>query len=536
MRKSRIRSTRRILSGVILGTGLSLGVTGAAMAETVLRVVPQADLKNIDPVWTTAAITANHGYMVYDMLFAMDSRLEPQPQMVESYDVSDDGLTYTFTLREGLLFHDGSPVEASDAVASIRRWSVKRSDGLAMMDRAVSLEATDARTFVLKLKEKFGPTLQVLANPTLPLVIMREEEAMTDPNTQVSEVIGSGPFVFVKDEWVPGNKVVYKKFDGYVPRSEPSDGFAGGKVVKVDRVEWIYIPDANTATQALLAGEVDAYEIPPIDLLPILEADPQITVKVLDRLGKMGHIRPNHRWPPFDNVKARQALQLLVDQQAFLAAQVGNPSLEKICYAVFMCDSPFSTDAHSDPWRTQDKGKAKQLLKEAGYNGEPIVVLVPTDQQIIYNNVLVMIDLLKEIGVNVDAQSMDWSTLTSRRPKTEDPNTQPNVGWHIFPTWWTGYNMSSPLTNQPLVATGDEKSAWFGWPEDDEIEALRADFIAAGSKEDQMNVIDALQKRYYEVIPYLNTGQFVTPVAWRNTLEGVPNALLFSAWNIEKTN
>ena len=406
------RRIRRILSGVIVGTGLSLGAAGAATAETVLRIVPQADLKNIDPVWTTAAITANHGYMVYDMLFAMDSNLEPQPQMVDSYDVSDDGLTYTFTLREGLLFHDGSPVEASDAVASIKRWAAKRSDGLAMMERADSLEATDARTFVLKLDEKFGPTIQVLANPTLPLVVMREEEAMTDPNEQVAEVIGSGPFVFAKDEWVPGNKVVYRRFDDYVPRSEPSDGFAGGKVVKVDRVEWIYIPDTNTATQALIAGEVDAYEIPPIDLLPVLEADPDITVKVLDRLGKMGHIRPNHRWPPFDNVKARQALQLLVDQTAFLAAQVGNPSLEKVCYAVFMCDSPFSTDAHSEPWRTQDKEKAKQLLAEGGYNGEPIVVLVPTDQQIIYNNVLVMIDLLKEIGVDVVAQSMDWSTLT----------------------------------------------------------------------------------------------------------------------------
>jgi peptide/nickel transport system substrate-binding protein len=184
---------------------------------------------------------------------------------------------------------------------------------------------------------------------------------------------------------------------------------------------------------------------------------------------------------------------------------------------------------------TQDKERAKQLLAESGYNGESIVVLVPTDQQIIYNNVLVMIDLLKEIGVNVDAQSMDWSTLTSRRPKTEDPNTEPNVGWHLFPTWWTGYNMSSPLTNQPLVATGDEKSAWFGWPQDEEIERLRSEFIAASTKEEQMVAIDGLQKRFYEFIPYLNTGQFVTPVAWRKTLSGIPNALLFVAWNIEKS-
>jgi peptide/nickel transport system substrate-binding protein len=358
---------------------------------------------------------------------------------------------------------------------------------------------------------------------------------MTDPNEQVSQVIGSGPFVFERDQWVPGDKVVYSKFEDYVPRGEPSDGFAGGKVVKVDRVEWVYIPDTNTATQALIAGEVDAYEIPPIDLLPVLEADPNIEVKVLDPLGKMGHIRPNHLYPPFNNVKARQALQLLVDQKAFLAAQVGNPTYEKVCYAVFLCDSPFETDVYSEAWQQQDKERAKQLMAEAGYDGEPIVVLVPTDQQIIYNNVLVMVDLLKEIGVNVDAQSMDWSTLTSRRPKMEDPREQPNVGWHIFPTWWTGYNMSSPLTNEPLVATGDPQSAWFGWPKDEETERLRAQFAEAETREDQMAAIEALQKRFYEFFHYINTGQFVTPVAWRKSLQGVPNALLFVAWNIEKT-
>jgi peptide/nickel transport system substrate-binding protein len=534
MKKFKPFGLRKVATSVALAVSLAVGGVTGVSAETVLKLVPQADLRNLDPIWTTASITANHGYMVYDTLFALDSKLQPQPQMVDSYTVSDDGLVYTFKLRDGMTFHDGSPVEAVDVVASIRRWSAKRSDGLAMMERTKSLETPDTKTFVLTLTERFGPAIQVLANPTLPLFIMREEEAKTDPNTQVTVIIGSGPFVFEKEKWVPGSKVVYSKFDEYVPRSEPSDGFAGGKVVKVDKVEWLYIPDTNTATQALLAGEVDAYEIPPIDLLPMLEADPNITVKVLDKLGKMGHIRPNHRHFPFNNVKARQALQLLVDQTSFLAAQVGNPKLEEVCYSVFMCNSPYSTTAYAEPWMKQDKAKAKALLKEAGYNGEPLVVLVPTDQQIIYNNILVMVGLLKEIGVNVDAQSMDWSTLTSRRPKTEDPNKEPNVGWHIFPTWWTGYNMSSPLTNQPLVSTGDEKSAWFGWPKDDLTEKLRADFIAAGTQEERVKITEALQKRFYEHMHYINTGQFVTPVAWRNTLTGVPDALLFVAWNIEK--
>lgn len=525
------RSTLALLAGAMLLAGGS-----AAMAETTLKVVPQADLRNIDPVWTTAAITQNHGYMVYDTLFALDSAFTPHPQMVDSYKTSDDGLTWTFTLRDGLMFHNGSPVEAADAVASIKRWSVKRADGQALMKRVKEVVAVDAKTFEIRLEKPFGPMLQVLANPTLPLVVMREEEASTDPNTQVETIIGSGPFMFIDSEWVPGDRVVYKKFADYKPRSEAPDGFAGGKVAKVDRVEWIYIPDTNTATQALMAGEVDAYEIPPMDLMPMLKADPNITVKVLDPLGKMGHIRFNFLYPPFDNVKARQALQLLIDQKAFLAAQVGNPEFETVCYAVFMCNAPFTSEAYAEPWMKVNQEKAKQLLTEAGYNfKDPIVVMLPTDQQIIYNNMLVMVGALQEIGVNVDAQAMDWSTLTSRRALSDDPRTSPKTGWNLFPTWWTGVPMSSPLTNAPLVTTGDKKTAWFGWPKDDEIEELRAAFMDATTKEDQMKIVDGIQKRFYEFMPYLNTGQFVTPVAWRNTIKGVPNALLFVAWNIEKT-
>lgn len=515
---------------------LLAAASASAAAQTTLRVVPQADLKNLDPIWTTAAITQNHGYMIYDTLYALDENLEPRPQMIEKHTVSDDGLTWTFTLREGLLFHDGTPVTAEDAVASLKRWNVKRAGGQALAARAESITVKDARTFEIKLKAKFAAMLRVLADPSLPTFVMRAKDAATDPNTQVTETIGSGPFIFVREEWKPGDTVVYKKNPAYKPRNEPSSGFAGGKVVKVDRVEWKYIPDTNTATQALIAGEVDVYEIPPMDLLPMLEADPNIVVKVLDPLGKMGHIRPNSLHPPFNDPRARAALQLLVDQREFLAAQVGNPKYEKVCYAIFMCDAPFTTLAYAEPWMKQDKARARQLLAEAGYNfKDPIVVLVPTDQQIIMNNVLVMIELLKEIGVNVDAQSMDWSTLTSRRTKMDDPNKDPKVGWHIFPTWWTGIPMSSPITDAPLVATGDPKTAWFGWPKDDVIEELRAKFLEAETREEQMKIVELIQKRYYETFPYINTGQFVTPVAWRKNVKGVPNALLFVAWNVEKS-
>lgn len=505
---------------------------GPASAESVLKLVPQADLKNIDPIWTTAAITQNHGYMVYDTLFALDSKMQPKPQMVDKWTRSDDGMKWTLTLRDGLKWHDGTAVTAKDVIASLVRWGKRATDGGAMMSRVGSIKATDDKTVAIDFKEPFGPVLQVLANPSLPPFIMREKDAMTDPFEQVKEIVGSGPFVFAKDEWVPGDKVVYKKNAAYVPRKEPSDGFAGGKVVKLDKVEWIYIPDTNTAVQALIAGEVDAIEQPPYDLLPLMQASPDIVIKVLDPLGKMGHVRPNHLYPPFNNVKARMGLQLLVDQTEYLAAMVGNADYQKECFAVFMCGSPLETDKYADAYRKANIEKAKQLFKEAGYNGEELVVMQPTDQQLIGTIALVTAQKLRDAGLKVKVEAMDWSTLTSRRTKQDKPGPG-SPGWHIFTTWWTGIPMSSPITNAPLVTSCDKKN-WFGWPCDEQIEKLRADFVTAGTEAEQKQVAEAIQKRFYEFIPYINTGQFVAPVAWRKSLVGVPNALLFVAWNIEK--
>ena len=510
-----------------------LAVSGAAQAqEKVLRLVPQADLKNLDPIWTTAAITVNHGYMIYDTLFSLDSKLVAQPQMVDTWSRSPDGMKWNFKLRAGMKWHDGTPVTAKDAVASLQRWGKLPTRGGPLMSRVASITATDELSFELVLKEKFGAVIDMLADPALPPFIMREKDAMTDPFEQVKEQVGSGPFVFAANEWVAGSKVVYRPFKDYKPRSEPSDGFAGAKVVKVDKVEWVYLPDPNTATQALLKGEVDAFEQPTYDLLPLLQKDPNIVVKVLDKLGKMGHLRPNHLHPPFNNVKAREALTLLVDQEEFLAAMVGNKDFQQNCYSIFMCNAPFENQKYSEGHRKSNVARAKQLFAEAGYKGEEIIVLHPTDQQLIGQNSLVIVEKLKEAGVKAKLEALDWSTLTSRRTVQDAPGPG-SRGWHIFPTWWTGVPMASPITNAPLVSSCDKKN-WFGWPCDEQTEKLRADFVAAGSKEEQMKATDGLQKRFYEHFHYVNTGQFTAPVAWRKNLVGVPEALLFVAWNVEK--
>ncbi len=302
-----LTATRRTALAALAAAPMALGLgIVPASAESVLRIVPHADLKNLDPIWTTAYITRNHGYMVYDTLFAQDEELNIHPQMVGEHSVSDDGLVYTFTLRDGLTWHDGDPVKAEDCVASIQRWGQKDGMGQKLMDFTKELKAVDDKTFTLTLNEPYGLVLDSIGkiSSNTPFM-MKKEHAETDPNQQVPEVVGSGPFRFVKEEWVPGAKVVYAKNEDYVPRSEPASGAAGGKVVHFDRVEWIYIPDPATAMNALINGEVDLWETPAVDMVPLLEQNENIELAVIDPLGTQGWLRPNHLHPPFDNPKAR---------------------------------------------------------------------------------------------------------------------------------------------------------------------------------------------------------------------------------------
>jgi len=526
--------------GRIIGTVMAAALAWplAAQAETTLRIVPQADLKILDTVFTTANITSNHGYMIYDVLFALDADLNVQPQMVDTYERSEDGLTWSFTLRDGLVFQDGSPVEGKDAAASIKRWAARIVAGQTMMAFVDDIVATSPNSFEIRLNKPFGPLLNTLATPENPLFVHREEEALTDPNEQISETIGSGPFTFVREEWNPGNKVVYVKNEAYVPRDEPPSGFAGGKIAKVDRVEWIYIPDANTAVQALVAGEVDMIEIPPTDFLPILEASPDITVRVIDQIGTQAVLRPNHLTPPFNHPAARQALLYLAgDQSAYLAAMIGNRDYERPCWAVFVCGTPLESSAGIGDWPTNDRetnvAKAKELLAEAGYNGEPVVLMDPTDAHLAHAQVLVTAQNLRDAGVNVDVQAVDWSTMVSRRPVKDAPEAGTG-GWNLFHTWGGGLAMNSPLTNTPTPTPCDQ-SNWFGWPCDEELENIRLEFFTAATPEEQKAVVDRLQARFYEVVPYLPVGQFLAPIAYRNNLSGVLDTVRLVLWNIEKS-
>ncbi len=493
-----------------------------------LRFIPIGDLKILDPIWTTAYITRDHGYMVYDTLFATDANLQVRPQMVDRYTVSRDRMKYSFTLRDGLRFHDGQPVTAEDCVASISRWGKRDALGRLMLASTGKLQASDKKTFVLELKEPFGVVLEALGKPSSNVpFIMPARLAATPETEQVKEPIGSGPFKFVKDEWRPGHEVVYAKNPDYVPRREPPSGAAGGKVVYLDRVVWRYMPDSATASAALEAGEIEYWWIPPADFVPRLERNPKLQVFIPDPAGLQGWLRPNHLHPPFNNKKARQALLWMVDQELYLQAAVGQAKYYRTCPGFFMCGNVPYESAAGAPSRP-DLDRARQLLKEGGYDGRPLVILDPTDRPELHGATLVTRELLQKIGAAVDLQAMDWSTVIARRAKREPPSAG---GWNIIHTNWISPDVNNPAVNVGLSGACDK--AWFGWSCNEQLEKLRADWMRATDPAQRKQIAEQLQLLAFDEVPYVSWGQYLAPSIYRKQVRGVlqfPAALLWNVW------
>jgi peptide/nickel transport system substrate-binding protein len=505
----------------------------AIAAGKTITAVMHSDLRIIDPGFTTAYITRDHGYMIYDTLLATDSNFKIQPQMAD-WKVSDDKLTYTFTLRDGLKWHDGAPVTAEDCVASLKRWGRNDNMGQKLMDFTASIEASDAKTITLKLKEPYGLVLDSIGKPSSYVPFMMPKRmAETPAGQQIKEQIGSGPFKFVQAEFQPGVKAVYEKNADYVPRKEPANWTSGGKVAKVDRVEWITMADAQTAVNALQSGDIDFIENPPFELLRSLAADKDLKVGTLSKLGFQTLGRMNFLYPPFDNVKVRRAALLAMNQKDVLDALTGSPEYYKICGAFFICDTPLATDAGSE---TLVKGngvaEAKKLLAESGYDGTPVVIMAPGDVVTLKAQPIVAAQLLRNAGFKVDLQATDWQTVVARRASQKPPK---EGGWNMFFTNWAAADVVNPITNFSIGGRG-KNGGWFGWAEDAKIEQLKDAFARSSSPDEQKKIAAEIQKEAYEQVIYVPLGQYLAPSAWRKSLSGIldgPATPIF--WNIEKS-
>ena len=523
---------RSFLRTTAAGLVLARGVRAPAIAQgnaRILRCAPEANLASIDPVWTTASVSINFGFMVYDTLFSSDIELTPRPQMAAGHTLSDDRRLYTITLRDGLFFHDGEKVLSRDCIASISRWSKRSSWGQALGALIQEMKIVDDRTFTIHLKRPFALALHALAVGYC--FIMPERVAQTDPFKQITETIGSGPFKFVRDEWVSGARAVWAKNDNYIPRDEPASMFAGGKRVFFDRVEHTVMPDGATAAAALQTGEVDWVHVPTIDLVPMLKKSNGVRAIVNDPFGWVGMIRPNFLHAPFNNRKLLRAILPAVDQQEFLAAVIGDQAdLGKAPVGIFTLGGKMANMAGMEALTgPRDMNLAKRLVAESGYQGEKVILMAPSDQPAIQQITHVTRELFEKVGINVEYESMDWSTLVARRANREAPE---KGGWNAFCTSWGGLSVSDPGGHFPMRGNGT--GGWFGWPTDEKMESLRDAWLDAPDLPAQKKLCEDIQGYAMQQVPVIPTSQWFYPTAFRANVTDIVRTHLMFAWNVKK--
>ncbi len=516
---------------VLAGASAALAAPAVAQQAKVLRVMPQAVLNTIDPVWSSAQIVRNMGFMVFETLYGRDENLVPHKQMLEADLMEDGGLRWSLRLRENLMFHDGTPVLARDVVASLLRWTKRDPAGATMAARMDEMVAKDDRTITMRFNRPFPHFPELMSKVTIPPVIMPERLAQTDPFKQIPEAIGSGPFRWVAREHVLGSRAVFEKNEKYVPRQEPASWTAGGRQVYVDRVEWLMIPDGGTAMNALMTGELDWIEIPLPDLIGGLRKARGIKTGILDTYGQIMALRPNHVAAPTSNPAVRRAMMAAIDQKEVMTAVMGgDPDNWKVPYGFMATGKPEVDNAGlENVTRRRSKAEMKKMLEESGYKGEKLVLLHATEHTFYNPASLIVTQQLTDAGFNVDAQPMDWGTVQTRRTNRGQLN---EGGWSLFPTVTPAAEMRSPLV--AMFLRGNGRNAFFGWPEDPETERLYDAWLGVSNPAEQTRIERDYVLRSYETVPFIPMGIYFQTSAWRENLTGVLKGPSIVFWNVKK--
>ena len=518
---------RELLQAAAASVLAAPAVAQPAKAAT-LRFVPQANLTLLDPVFTTATVTSNHGYYVFDTLYSNGPDGVPHPQMAEGHTISDDGRVWRIRLRDDLSFHDGEPVRASDCIASIKRWSVRDSFGQLLAAAVDAYEAADDRTIVVKLKRPFPLLATALgkADSAVPF-IFPERLAAAAADKPITEMVGSGPYRFNAAEYVSGSRVVYDKHAKYVSRQEPALWATGAKQAFYPRIEWNIIPDGATASAALRNNEIDWWEQPLADLLPQLARDPNIVLQIDQPFGRMSELILNQLQPPFDNVRVRRAVMMGVRQEDYMRATFGD---DQSLWRVTKDEYPFGTPYYSGADAGLMSGNtelATNMLKESGYDGQKVVVINPTDFPVIHPIGLVTADALTKIGMNVDLQETDWGSVVQRRSSMQPVD---KGGWSVFHTFSSATIMSSPATH-PLLS-GRGKQGWFGWWSNADAMALTDQWLNAPDAASQAKAAMALSHVAMADAGAILVGQYYGKTAFRKSITGVLQGVSPYPWNV----
>jgi len=526
------RLTRRTTLAAL--GALPIAAAAPVAAQTgpkVVRYAASTEPTTLDPVVSPLLVTQEHGYLVYDTLFSLDAQFRPQPQMVQSVENAPGSAVWIMTLRDGLAFHDGSPVTSADVLASIARWANRDTAGRQLAAMGLRTEALDARRFQLKLDTPTPFLFEALAKPTSSaLFIMREREARTEPTRAVPEVVGSGPFRFVKEEHRQGYRIVYERNAQYRPRAEPPSYLSGGKKVNIDRVEWMAMPDPGTAVAALQRGELDICSSPPLDLLPVLRGRRDIVIASTNPQGWVAYVRPNFLHAPFDKPEARRALQLAI-RQADVVAAVGADAEWGVreCFSFLACGGANESEAGTDAIRRGDLAEARRLLQSIGYDGTPVVFIAPGDNEPLRIISTVAAEQMRAAGFVVDLQFSDFAAMMARRNRREVPS---QGGWNMFPMLAFAFELDSPASNF-LLGTACDGTGYAGWACDQALFDTRQSWLREPDPARRQQLVRQMQIEAAQLMPVALLGQYVRPIVHRRTVHGLVQAPVTVMWNID---
>jgi len=507
--------------------GLARPAVAQPAKSRALRFVPQSSLPTLDPMFSSQVV-GNHGFAVFDTLYSMDSNGAARPQMAEGHMTSPDGKLWRIRLRPGLQFHDGAPVRAIDAMVSLQRWARLNAFGKKMAATVAEWRVIDDRDFEIVQHRPFPMLIDAIAQPGSTIAfVLPERLARTDPFTPITEMVGSGPYRFVPDEYVSGSRVVYTRFVGYLPRDEPPDRSTGGKVAHFPRIEWHSIPDASTAHAALVSGEIDWWELPSPDFYAGLGKNPGVLLQIDDPAGKVSFLRLNHLQPPFNDVRVRRAVLAGVRQDDYMQSVLGDdPSLWRICHSQFPCGTPYEVD---DQGRSMPASLtvARQLLKDAGYSGSKAIILAPTDNPLVAPYGAVTADLFAKVGLDAELATSDWASVVQRRANRGPVEAG---GWSALYSYGSASSLSNPALNY-LMPASDEAS-WFGWWRNPGAEDLSQQWLDAPDETGRQGAGRSLGQLAMTDVATVPLGQWFGRTALRRSITGVLPGPSSYFWNV----
>jgi peptide/nickel transport system substrate-binding protein len=482
-------------------------------AGGILKAAMIGEPPSLDLHWTTAVITQQISWHVYETLFTYDRDFNPIPLLAESADFADGGRRVTIALRRGVRFHTGKEMTSADVVASLKRWAARATPAKPVWKSVEALEARDPYTVVFHMKEPSGSLIEALARPNNGAAIYpREVVERAGPDGQLAEFVGTGPFRFVEHK--PDRHIKLARFKDYAARAEPANGYGGRRVAHVDEIHFLPVPDVSVRVAGVETGEYHYAQDLKGDLYDRIRAMPGVEPLIVKPYGWPTAVL-NTKQGLMTDKRLRQAFLAALDMEPIMAAGFGHPAFWRLDHAVFFKEQAWYSAAGADRYNQKNRERARRLLREAGYAGQPVRWITTKEYEWMYKNALVAKPQLEAAGLAIDLQVVDWATLVQRRNKAE-----------LYDVFSTGFT----FTTDPALATALQCD-WPGWwcnaEKDKLIDALAREIDPKKRKE----LVDRVQAIFYEDVPRVKFGDYFTFAARRKDLRGFQATPWLQFWN-----